>query len=99
MTIAMFKTKQKPVRLILPLRKDPESGRVMEVYTTEAGMRRYIGNWLNGSEGAHGATFPGAEALFCFEAQCFPDTPKLHFPSATLLPDDEYQQITVYKFE
>ena len=29
----------------------------------------------------------------------FPDTPnKSHFPSAVLLPGDEYQQVTIYKF-
>lgn len=79
--------------------KDPESGRVMEVYTTEAGVQLYTGNWLNGFEGAHGATFPARSAL-CFEAQCFPDTPnKPHFPTAVLLPGDEYQQTTVYKFD
>ena len=78
--------------------KDPESGRIMEVYTTEAGVQLYTGNWLNGFEGAHGATFPARSAI-CFEAQCFPDTPnKPHFPSATLLPGDEYQQVTIYKF-
>ena len=38
--------------------KDPKSGRIMEVYTTEAGVQLYTGNWLNGFEGAHGATFP-----------------------------------------
>lgn len=78
--------------------KDPKSGRLMEVYTTEAGVQLYTGKWLNGFKGAHGATFPARSAI-CFEAQCFPDTPnKPHFPSATLLPGDEYQQITIYKF-
>lgn len=77
---------------------EPESGRTMEVYTTENGVQLYTGNWLNGFEGAHGATFPARSAV-CFEAQCFPDTPnKAHFPSAVLLPGDEYQQITIYKF-
>ena len=77
---------------------DPVSGRVMEVYTTEAGVQLYTGNWLNGFEGSHGATFPARSAI-CFEAQCFPDTPnKPHFPSAVLLPGDEYQQVTIYKF-
>ena len=70
----------------------------MEVYTTENGVQLYTGNWLNGFTGAHGATFPARSAV-CFEAQCFPDTPnKAHFPSAVLLPGDEYQQITIYKF-
>lgn len=77
---------------------DPKSGRVMEVYTTEVGVQLYTGNWLNGFEGAHGATYPARSAI-CFEAQCFPDTPnKPHFPSAVLLPGDEYQQVTIYKF-
>lgn len=77
---------------------DLKSGRTMEVYTTEAGVQLYTGNWLGGFKGAHGATFPARSAL-CFEAQCFPDTPnKPHFPSATLLPGDEYQQVTIYQF-
>ena len=70
----------------------------MEVYTTEAGVQLYTGNWLGGFEGTNGATFPARSAI-CFEAQCFPDTlNKAHFPSATLLPGDEYQQVTIYKF-
>ena len=70
----------------------------MEVFTTENGIQLYTGNWLNGFTGAHGATYPARSAV-CFEAQCFPDTPnKPHFPSAVLLPGDEYQQVTIYKF-
>ena len=77
---------------------EPISGRTMEVYTTENGMQLYTGNWLNGFPGAHGATFPARSAV-CFEAQCFPNTPNTpHFPSSVLLPGDEYQQITIYKF-
>ncbi len=78
--------------------KDPKSGRTLEIYTTEAGVQLYTGNWLNGFAGAHGATYPARSGL-CFEAQCFPDTPnRSYFPSATLLPGDEYQQVTIYKF-
>lgn len=77
---------------------NPASGRKMEVFTTENGMQLYTGNWLNGFAGAHGATYPARSAV-CFEAQCFPDTPnKAHFPSAVLLPGNEYKQVTVYKF-
>lgn len=78
--------------------EEPGSGRTLEVYTSENGLQLYTGNWLNGFAGAHGATFPARSAV-CFEAQCFPDTPnRPHFPSAVLLPGDEYQQITIYKF-
>jgi len=77
---------------------EPESGRVMDVFTTEPGVQLYTGNWLNGFAGAHGATFPPRSGL-CFEAQCFPDTPnRPYFPSATLLEGDEYQQVTIYRF-
>lgn len=78
--------------------EDPKSGRTLEVLTTEPGVQLYTGNWLGGFEGAHGATFPERSGL-CFEAQVFPDTPNnSHFPSATLLPGDEYEQVTVFKF-
>ena len=77
---------------------EPQSGRSMEVYTTENGVQLYTGNWLEGFSGTHGATFPARSAI-CFEAQCFPDTPnKAYFPSAVLMPDDEYRQNTIYKF-
>ena len=77
---------------------EPVSGRTMKVYTTENGVQLYTGNWLNGFAGAHGAIFPARSAI-CFEAQCFPDTPnEPHFPSAVLLPGDEYQQTTIYEF-
>lgn len=78
--------------------KEPNSGRTMEVYTTEEGVQLYTGNWLNGFEGAHGATFPARSAI-CFEAEYFPNTPNVpYFPPCTLLPGDEYQQTTIYKF-
>ncbi|MDD4609528.1 MAG: galactose mutarotase [Bacteroidaceae bacterium] len=77
---------------------DPSSGRLLEVFTTERGLQLYTGNWLNGFEGAHSATFPARSAV-CFEAQCFPDTPnQLQFPTATLLPGEEYYQQTIYRF-
>ena len=77
---------------------EPESGRSMEVYTTDPGVQVYTANWHNGFDGAHGATFPARSAI-CFEAQHFPDTPnKGHFPSCVLKPEEVYQQITIYKF-
>src|SRR5574344_1067253 len=78
--------------------KEPKSGRTMEVYTTEEGVQLYTGNWLNGFEGAHGATFPARSAI-CFEAEFFPNTPNVpYFPSCVLQPGDDYQQTTIYKF-
>ena len=77
---------------------EPNSGRNMEVYTTEPGVQVYTANWHSGFEGWKGATFPERSAI-CFEAQHFPDTPnKGHFPSCVLKPGEEYKQVTVYKF-
>ncbi|NDV81428.1 aldose epimerase family protein [Bacteroides sp. 51] len=77
---------------------DPESGRVMEVYTTEPGVQLYTGNWLGGFAGAHGATFPARSGI-CFEAQVFPNSPNVsYFPTSILDPGQEYTQTTIYEF-
>ncbi len=77
---------------------DPNSGRTMEVYTTEPGVQVYTDNWATGYPGQHGATFPRRSAI-CFEAQHFPDSPnRPHFPSVVLNPGETYTQKTVYKF-
>ena len=74
------------------------TGRIMEVHTTEPGLQLYTGNWLGGFTGAHGATFPARSGV-CFEAQRFPDTPnRPYFPKATLKPGEGYSQTTAYIF-
>ena len=47
---------------------EPNSGRSMEVYTTEPGVQFYSDNWADGYKGQHGATF-GRRSALCFEAQ------------------------------
>ncbi len=77
---------------------EPNSGRTMEVYTTEPGVQVYTDNWADGYKGQHGATFPRRSAI-CFECQHFPDTPNHpYFPSAVLNVGDQYKQKTIYKF-
>ncbi len=77
---------------------EPQSGRTMEVYTTEPGMQVYTDNWATGYKGQHGATFPRRSAI-CFEAQHFPDSPnRPFFPSVGLKPENQYKQKTIYKF-
>ena len=78
--------------------KEPESGRTMEVYTTEPGIQFYSDNWADGYKGQNGATFPRRSAL-CFEAQHFPDSPNhAYFPAVVLKPGEIYTQKTIYKF-
>ena len=77
---------------------DPNSGRWMEVYTTEPGVQVYTDNWADGYKGQHGATFPRRSAI-CFEAQHFPDSPnRSYFPSVILTPESRCTQKTIYKF-
>ena len=77
---------------------EPNSGRTMDVYTTEPGVQVYTDNWADGYKGQNGATFPRRSAI-CFEAQHFPDSPNHpYFPSVVLKPHQNYKQKTVYKF-
>ena len=77
---------------------EPNSGRCMEVYTTEPGVQFYSSNWHSGLVGTHGTVY-GKYSALCFEAQHFPDSPnRPHFPSVVLRPGEVYKQKTVYKF-
>jgi len=79
--------------------RDPKSGRVMEMWTTEPGVQFYTGNFLDGSVKGKGGVAYGRHAGFCLEAQHFPDSPnKKEFPSTILRPGKVYTQTTVYKF-
>lgn len=76
--------------------KDPKSGRVMEVRTTEPGIQFYSGNFLNGdaANGGH-----AQHTAFCLETQHFPDSPNQpKFPSTVLKPGEKFQSTTVHKF-
>ncbi len=78
---------------------DPESGRVMEVFTTEPGMQFYTGNFLDGSiVGEYGLVYQKHHGL-CLETQHFPDSPNHpNFPNSILRPGETYSQLTTYKF-
>ncbi len=78
---------------------EPESGRMLEIFTTEPGIQFYSGNFLDGSiTGKSGKPYPKYGGL-CLETQHFPDSPnKPHFPSTVLRPGEKYESLTVYKF-
>lgn len=77
---------------------EPNTGRVMEVYTTEPGIQFYSGNFLDGTAKGKGATFNKHNA-FCLESQHYPDSPnRPEFPSTVLRPGEKYTSLTVYKF-
>ena len=78
---------------------DPESGRIMEVYTTEPAVQLYTANFLDGTlKGSHGIPYNKHYGI-CLETQHYPDAPHHPgFPSTQLNPGESYYQKTVYKF-
>lgn len=76
-----------------------ESGRIMEVLTTEPGVQLYCGNFMNGTQtGKSGAKYEHRNGL-CLETQHFPDSPNQPaFPSTVLNPGEEFRSKTVFKF-
>ena len=78
---------------------EPESGRYMEVFTTEPGIQLYTGNHLGGTEiGQSGKPYTKRTG-FCLETQHFPDSPNQPgFPSTLLKPGNTYESTTIYKF-
>jgi aldose 1-epimerase len=80
--------------------KDPKSGRVMEVLTTQPGMQLYTGNFLSGKEKGKGGAVYQQHHAFCLEAQHFPDSVNhANFPSTILKPGETYKQTTIYRFK
>ncbi|WP_392890451.1 aldose epimerase family protein [Pseudomonas migulae] len=78
---------------------DPQSGRRLQLYTTEPGVQFYTSNFLDGSvKGKAGKTYAHWSA-FTLETQHYPDAPNQPgFPSARLDPGKTYSQSTVFKF-
>jgi aldose 1-epimerase len=70
--------------LVLAARaKDPQSGRVMDVRTTEPGVQLYTGR----------------AGRFCLETQHFPDSiHHPNFPSIVLRPGEKFASTTVFSF-
>lgn len=76
----------------------PDTGRLLEVFTTQPGIQFYSGNHIT-------ADVPGKEQLenkrrhaFCLETQHFPDAPNHpNFPAITLMPGAVFRQTTIYR--
>ena len=78
--------------------REPESGRTIEVWTTEPGLQFYSGNFLDGTiVGKNGTTYRHRWG-FCLETQHFPDAPNQPaFPSIVLRPGATYRTRTVWR--
>lgn len=77
----------------------PESGRFLEVFTTQPGVQVYTGNWLAGCPvGKCGRSYNDYDGV-AIECQNFPDSPNKEFyPSPVLRPGEVYEQAIIFAF-
>lgn len=75
---------------------DPDSGRTLEIETTQPGMQLYTANHLGGGPATAGN---GSHDAFCLETQHYPDAPnKPSFPSTLLKPGETMSETTIHRF-
>ncbi len=79
--------------------EEPKSGRILELWTDQAGVQFYTGNFLDGTAtGKFGRIYRQYDAL-CLEPQAWPDAPNHpDFPSARLDPGQTYRRVSRYRF-
>jgi aldose 1-epimerase len=79
--------------------EDPDSGRVMEIRTTQPGVQVYTANGFNGSQlGSGGGALRQGYGV-AFETEHYPDSPnKPQFPSTVLRPGQVFRETTVFSF-
>src|SRR6266849_4236715 len=78
--------------------REPTSGRVLDVYTTEPGLQFYSGNFLDGTIRGKGGHVYKQRYGFCLETQHFPDSPNhTSFPTTILRPGQSYGSGTFYR--
>jgi aldose 1-epimerase len=77
---------------------DPESGRVLDIHTTEPGIQLYSGNLLGrGLLASRG--FAQTHSGLALETQHFPDSPNQpRFPTTIARPGHPYTSLTSYRF-
>jgi aldose 1-epimerase len=79
---------------------EPNSGRVLSIWTTEPGIQFYSGNFLDGTlVGTSGRMYRQGDG-FALETQHYPDSPNhANFPSTVLRPGQTYSTQTIYEFD
>lgn len=89
---------QHPFEVAIATAVDMDSGRRLQVFTTEPAVQLYTGNWLAGVAGKSGEyqDYSG----FCLETQHYPDTPNHpHFPTTLLRKGETYYSKTMYMID
>lgn len=77
---------------------EPESRRLLNVWTTEPGIQFYSGNFLDGTlYGTSGRAYRQGDGL-ALETQHYPDSPNQPgFPSTVLRPGETYETTTIFE--
>ncbi len=77
-----------------------ESGRLVEIFTTQPGLQVYSGNWLAGCPvGKNGHIYQNNDGV-AIECQHFPDSPnKPEYPSTLLRPGETYEEAIIFAFK
>jgi aldose 1-epimerase len=79
--------------------EDPQSGRVLTLWSAQPGLQFYSGNFLDGTTVGKAHHIYRQGDAFVLEPQLFPDTPNhADFGSARLAPGQAYRNIIVYRF-
>jgi len=77
---------------------EPNSGRVMEVFTTQPGVQLYTAKHLNSKLKTSRFAYGPYHGL-CLETQHYPDAPnKPNFPSTVLRPGETFKHTTIHTF-
>jgi len=77
----------------------PESGRSLDVYTTEPGFLFYTGRYTSDNLKREDGTCYGRFRAFCCETSRFPNGPNIgDSPGSILYPNEEYHSRTIFKF-
>ena len=79
---------------------EPNSGRILKVFTDQPAVQFYSGNFLGGNEYPMKGGYPcQKQAAFCLETQSLPDSVNHpNFPSTVLCPGDTYRHTVIYQF-
>ena len=78
---------------------DPQSGRVMEVFTDLPGVQLYRANFLDGTRAGKNGVPLIKHCGFCLETQFYPNTPNMpDFPQCTYDAGEKYESSTVFRF-
>ena len=76
---------------------DPDSGRVLEVWTTQPGVQVYSANSVRPKVALDKGYVP--HGAISFQTQHYPDSPNHpNFPSTELTPDKPFHEVTEFRF-